>query len=114
MLYHSLVTNLEFKWDALKCVLISHWPSFSPPKIFDILSKNARIFHNWCASRSHKLHFALKTQNHGEIFALMHHVVMGDDPEVKKGKPSPDIFLAAAKRFEVQIVDSFRRYGVIG
>lgn len=52
------------------------------------------------ATGSHKLHFALKTQNHGEIFALMHHVVMGDDPEVKKGKPSPDIFLAAAKRFE--------------
>ena len=51
--------------------------------------------------RSHKRHFALKTQNHLEMFALMHHVVMGDDPEVKAGKPSPDIFLAAMRRFEV-------------
>ncbi|KAJ0965653.1 hypothetical protein J5N97_026791 [Dioscorea zingiberensis] len=52
------------------------------------------------ATGSPASHFKLKTQKHGEIFSMMHHVVTGDDPEVKKGKPSPDIFLAAARRFE--------------
>ncbi|XP_076898716.1 (DL)-glycerol-3-phosphatase 2-like [Bidens hawaiensis] len=56
------------------------------------------------ATGTHKRHFALKTQRHGEIFSLMHHIVMGDDPEVKQGKPSPDIFLAAARRFEGEAV----------
>lgn len=68
-------------------------------------NENLQVFNQlWAYSaRSYKRHFELKTQNHGEIFAMMHHVVMGDDLAVKKGKPSPDIFLAAANRFEVSL-----------
>ncbi|XP_021752805.1 (DL)-glycerol-3-phosphatase 2-like [Chenopodium quinoa] len=57
------------------------------------------------ATGSHKRHYELKTQRHRELFALMHHIVNGDDPEVKQGKPSPDVFLAAARRFEGGPID---------
>ena len=50
------------------------------------------------ASSSHRRDFELKITQHREWFACFQCVVLGDDPEVKRGKPAPDIFLAAAAR----------------
>lgn len=45
----------------------------------------------------------LKMTSHQKLFDLFQHKVMGStDPEVKFGKPAPDIFLIAAQRFRDQ------------
>jgi len=52
------------------------------------------------ATSSSKESVDAKVTNHRELFELFHHKVMGSsDSEVKDGKPAPDIFLVAAKRF---------------
>lgn len=44
--------------------------------------------------------YDLKTIKHQELFKVFTHVICaGSHPEVKRGKPHPDVFLVAASKF---------------
>jgi HAD superfamily hydrolase (TIGR01509 family) len=45
--------------------------------------------------------FGVKTSGHREWFSIFTTIVCGDDPRVRRGKPAPDIFLAAAQSLGV-------------
>jgi len=45
--------------------------------------------------------FEAKFEKHKKWFSQFAQIVRGDDPELKEGKPAPDIFLLAAKRIGV-------------
>ena len=50
------------------------------------------------ATSSDRYYFDLKITHHQEWYKIFQCVVLGDDPEIQRGKPAPDIFLLAAKR----------------
>jgi pseudouridine-5'-monophosphatase len=52
------------------------------------------------ASSSSRHHFELKTINHQEWLKLLEITILGDDLEIERGKPAPDIFLLTAKRLK--------------
>ena len=52
------------------------------------------------ATSSDRYYFDLKIQRHHEWYRIFQCVVLGDDPEIARGKPAPDIFLVAAKRMQ--------------
>lgn len=52
------------------------------------------------ASSSSRHHFEMKTINHQQWLQLFKITTLGDDPEIKQGKPAPDIFLLTAKRLK--------------
>ncbi|MGK5095233.1 HAD-IA family hydrolase [Deltaproteobacteria bacterium TL4] len=54
------------------------------------------------ATSSSFINYQLKITLHQEWFGGFDSIVTVDDPEVKKGKPAPDIFLAAARRLKAQ------------
>ncbi|KAH8377775.1 hypothetical protein KR093_007093, partial [Drosophila rubida] len=51
------------------------------------------------ATSSSSAAMKIKACPHRNLFSVMHHVVCGDDPELERSKPFPDIFLIAASRF---------------
>ncbi|WP_267382901.1 HAD-IA family hydrolase [Cyanobacterium sp. uoEpiScrs1] len=53
------------------------------------------------ASSSIRYHFELKMSSYPSWISCFDHFVFGDDPDLKEGKPAPDIFLLTAQRLEV-------------
>ncbi|MCG5057790.1 HAD-IA family hydrolase [Limnoraphis robusta] len=50
------------------------------------------------ATSSSSRPYAAKIQSYQQWFSIFQCVIQGDDPELKQGKPAPDIFLLAAQR----------------
>jgi len=50
------------------------------------------------ATSSERELYSIKTTAHADWFSVFAETVTGDDPELLRGKPAPDIFLLAAQR----------------
>lgn len=95
------ITNEEWLLQyKSECAVALTNPKLMPgaEKLLKHLHKNNIPF--GLATSSYKQIADVKMKHHQELFNLFSHKVTGgSDPEVKSGKPSPDIFLVCASRF---------------
>jgi len=84
-------------------VRVFHGVTFLPgaEKLINHLSENNIPIA--IATSSKRTNFERKTRDLTEKFKVFHHIVLGsDDDEVKNGKPAPDIYQVASRRFSVE------------
>ena len=53
------------------------------------------------ATSAERSSFNLKITKHVNLFSKFSHIVCGSDEEIGKGKPAPDIYCIASKRFKI-------------
>ncbi|XP_071519704.1 pseudouridine-5'-phosphatase isoform X3 [Panulirus ornatus] len=98
--------DLKISPDEYKATVVSFYPEvFTAVKFMKGAEKVVRHLHKHnipiaIASGGAQDSFELKTTNHKEFVSMFSHVVLAStDPEVKNGKPAPDVFLICASRF---------------
>ncbi len=79
------------------------YPLYKTAKALPGTVRLSQHLHKHCipqaiASSSSRHHFEMKTVLHQEWFKIFDRFTLGDDPEIKQGKPAPDIFLLTAER----------------
>ncbi|KAJ3156106.1 Pseudouridine-5'-phosphatase [Geranomyces michiganensis] len=92
--------TLEQYQNEMAALQVQRWPKADLMPGVENLIRHLKA-HNIpmaVATSSTRPKFELKITRHRELFALFDSVTCGDDPEVKNGKPAPDIFLVAKKR----------------
>ena len=55
------------------------------------------------ATSSQQASTEAKISNHKDVFSKFHHITTGSHPDIKKGKPAPDIFLICADLFQDKV-----------
>nr|AEE61667.1 unknown [Dendroctonus ponderosae] len=103
------ITIKEYNLNVLPADLINKYRGYSYPALINVellpgverLIKHLYQHHVpiAIATSSAKESFMMKTRRFGHLINLFDHIVCGGDPEVKTGKPDPDIYLVCASRF---------------
>ncbi len=88
--------------DARKHLLAELFPQAEPlPGAVRLTMHLHRSGVHQAVATSSDLHnFELKITKHKDWFRIFECIITGDDPEIKRGKPHPDIFLITAERMQ--------------